>query len=326
MTSDAGRPPVPYRRLGGTGLEISAIGFGCMTFGGRERWFGGVGDQEAEKLVKTALDRGVNFFDTADVYNIGQSEEMLAKALGKRRKEAVIATKVFCRMGQGANSEGLSRQHILDAADASLQRLKTDHIDLYQPHEWDENTPLEETLRAFEDLVRWGKVRYLGCSNFSGAQAAQALDLAAAKGFTRFESNQVQYSLLERGAEADQAAVIRDKGLSILAWSPLAGGYLTGKYKKGTAGPKGARLTDEASRFPWFDAGRAAGVLTVLEKIAAAHRMTPAQAALSWVLSKPWVAAAIIGVTSAAQLEENLAAASRPLSQEALGYLDRLAP
>src|SRR5438309_3046043 len=153
-----------YRRLGRTGLDVSVLGFGCMTFGGRERWFGGVDDQEAGRLVQTALDRGVNLFDTADVYNIGQSEEILGKALGKRRSEALIATKVFCRMGKGPNQEGLSRQHILDACDASLKRLQTGHIDLYQPHEFDEKTPLEETLRAFEDLVRWGKVRYLGCS------------------------------------------------------------------------------------------------------------------------------------------------------------------
>ena len=306
---------MPYRRLGSTGLEVSALGFGCMSFGGKERWFGGVGDQEAARLVGYALDHGVNFFDTADVYNVGQSEEMLGKALGKRRREALIATKVFCRMGQGPNQDGLSRQHILDACDASLKRLGADHIDLYQPHEFDARTPLEESLRAFEDLVRWGKVRYLGCSNFSGAELRQSLDLAAAKGWTRFESNQVQYSLLQRGAEADQLALVRERGVSILAWSPLAGGYLSGKYKKGAPFTRG---------FPFFEPARAAAVVSVLEKVAAMQNMSPAQAALAWVLSRPWVASAIIGVTSQAQLEENLAASSRSLSKDALSYLDRL--
>lgn len=322
MTPAAQRLDMPYRRLGSTGLEVSVIGFGCMSFGGRERWFGGVDNREAERLVKTALDAGVNLFDTADVYNVGQSEEILGRALGERRREALIATKVFCRMGRGPNQEGLSRQHILEAADASLRRLKTGHIDLYQAHEFDERTPLEESLRAFEDLQRWGKVRYVGVSNFSAAQTAQALELTDRKGWTRMASNQVQYSLLERYAELEIAPQAVAQGIGVLAWSPLAGGFLSGKYKGGAA-PAGSRLADPERRFPWFDSARASVILPVLDKIAAAQRLTAAQAALAWVLARPWVSSAIVGATSLAQLQENLAAASPALSREAVSFLDR---
>lgn len=313
-----------YRNLGRTGLKVSPLCFGCMTFGGRDRWMGGVGDGEAERMVKACLDAGVNLFDTADVYNIGQSEIMLGKALGPRRREAVIATKVFCRMGRGPNAEGLSRHHILDAADASLKRLDTDWIDLYQVHEWDSETPLEETLRALEDLVRWGKVRYLGASNFAAWQFARALWAADKNGWARFESNQVQYSLLQRRIEDEMVPLAQHTGAAILAWSPLAGGWLSGKYRGEKIPHKEGRFSEPASRFPFFDPTRARGVTEVLEKVASVHKVTPAQAALSWLLAKPWVASVVFGATGVEQVRENLRAAEVALSRDGLQYLDKI--
>lgn len=310
-----------HRSFGRTGLKVSELGLGCMGFGPKERWFGGAGEKEAALMASKSLDAGVNLFDTADVYNIGHSESILGKALGKRRREAVVATKVFCRMGPLPNDEGLSRRHLLEACDASLRRLGTDYIDLYQVHEWDAQTPLEETLRALEDLVRSGKVRYLGASNFMGWQMARSAWVSDKAGWSRFESDQVMYNLLERGFEAEGVPCCEDLGLGVLVYSPLAGGYLTGKYAAASAR---GRHADAASSYPSFDRRRGEAAVKVLSKLAAAYGKPPAQVALAWILARPWVSSVLVGATSAAQLDDTLAASELRLGQDALTLLDRL--
>jgi len=214
-----------YRLLGRSGLKVSKLCFGCMTFGNNQWDIGGVDERLATEMIAACFDHGLNFFDTADVYSHGESETLLGKALGSRRKEAVVATKVRGRMGKGPNDVGLSRQHILESCDASLKRLGTDHIDLYQVHSFDPETPLEETLRALDDLVRWGKVRYIGVSNFAAWQLTKALWVSDKAGLERFVSLQAYYSLVGRDLEFELVPLCLDQGLGILPWSPLAGGF-----------------------------------------------------------------------------------------------------
>lgn len=323
-----------YRFLGKTGLKVSEISFGTMTFGGRGYYWEQVGQvtqEQANRMVGMCLDEGVNFFDTADVYSDGQSEEMLGRALGNRRKEVIVATKVRGKTGEGPNDSGLSRHHILEACAASLRRLNTDYIDLYQVHAWDWTTPLEETLRALDDLVRWGQVRYIGVSNFSGWQLMKALGISDRNGWARFVSLQGYYSLLCRDIELELIPLCREEGLGLLAWSPLGGGFLTGKYRRGQPRPQGARRSNPEGQFLQFDEEKGYEIVDELERIAGAHdARTPegkpsiAQAALNYLLRKPGVTSVIIGARTEKQLAENLKCTQWEMSADDVARLDAL--
>lgn len=310
-----------YRLLGRSGLKVSRLCFGSMTFGNNQWGVGGVDARLASEMVAACFDHGINFFDTADVYSQGESETILGKALGARRDEAVIATKVRGRMGPGPNEVGLSRQHILASCDASLKRLGTDRIDLYQVHSFDFETPLEETLRALDDLVRSGKVRYIGASNFAAWQLMKALSLSDKAGLERFVSLQAYYSLAGRDLEAELVPLCLDQGLGILTWSPLAGGFLSGKYRKG-APPAEGRLKGQLADFIPVDKERGYAIVGALEEIAKAREVGVAAAALAWLANKPGVASVIVGARTMAQLQDNLKAAQLRLTPEEMGRLD----
>lgn len=311
-----------YRKLGSSGLDVSVLSLGTMGFGPRRKWFGGADQKEADRMVRRCLDAGVNLFDSADVYSDGLAERMLGKALGKRRGEALVATKVWGRMAPGANGAGLSRKRVIEACEASLARLGTDVIDLYQLHSWDAGTPLEETLSALERLVRDGKVRYVGVSNFRSWQMTRALWIAERRGFEPVRTNQVGYNLVERGIEGELAPMLETLGGSVLAYSPLAGGYLTGKY----TGKKGSgRLADEKTAYPRIDRAAADRVVAVLRKMEKASGASCAQIALAWTLSRPWVCSTIFGGTSDKGVAANLGAADLELPPSAVEALDRAA-
>jgi aryl-alcohol dehydrogenase-like predicted oxidoreductase len=314
------------RFLGNTGIKVSELCFGTMTFGGRGGWkvVGELGQKEAHTLVHMALEGGVNFFDTADVYSEGLSEEILGQALGQRRKEVVIATKVRGRTGPGPNEIGLSRSHIIEGCEASLKRLGTDYIDLYQVHSFDDQTPLEETLRALDDLVRQGKVRYIGCSNFAAWQLMKALAVSELYGLERFVTLQAYYSLVARELENELVPVCLDQGLGILPWSPLAGGFLTGKYRRGQARPEGARMSKPESSILQFDWERGFDIVDELDRIAKPHNGTVAQAALNYLLRKQGVCSVIIGARTQKQLADNLGAAKWEMAPEEVARLDEL--
>jgi len=295
---------------------------GTLTFGGPQSGFGGLNQKEADALVNMALEAGVNFFDTADIYSRGESEEILGRALAARRKEAIIATKVRGRMGPGPNDVRLSRHHILEGCDASLKRLGTDYIDLYQVHSFDPNTPLEETLRTLDDLVRWGKVRYIGCSNFTGWQLMKSLAICDKHGWEKFITLQALYSLLARDLEYELVPLCLDQGLGILTWSPLSGGFLSGKYRRGQPRPKGARLSDPKMGFLSIDEQKGYDVVEELDKIAKAHNATVAQAALNYLLCKPGLTSVIIGVRTPEQLTDNLKTTDWQITPEEVARLD----
>jgi aryl-alcohol dehydrogenase-like predicted oxidoreductase len=316
-----------YRLLGRTGLFVSEICLGTMTYGGKGRWevVGRLGLPEAQAQIKAAFDAGVNFIDTADVYSEGESEAIVGQALAKLglpREDLVIATKVRVRMGPTPNRVGLTRVHIMNEIDASLRRLQLDHVDLYQIHGVDQVTPMEETLRALEDLVRSGKVRYIGVSNHAAWQIAKALGISDRHDWNRFESVQAYYSIAGRELEREIVPVALDQGLSILVWSPLAGGLLSGKFKEDTSGPEGARRT--TFDFPPVDRPRAFRVVEAMRPIAAAHGVSVARVALAWVLRQPGITSVIIGAKSREQLADNLAAAELQLSMDELAALNEV--
>jgi aryl-alcohol dehydrogenase-like predicted oxidoreductase len=317
---------MPLRRLGRTGLKVSALAFGTMTFGSRWKHIGTTSQEEADALVGRCLEAGINFFDTADVYSDGESEAILGRALGKRRKDVILATKVRGRTSEDPNDVGLSRRHILDSVDASLRRLGTDTIDLYQVHCWDALTPLEETLRALDDCLRWGKVRYIGASNYAAWQLMQALAVSERLDLERFVTLQPLYNLVVRDIELELVPLCQDQGLGILPWSPLAGGFLSGKYRRGAEPPAGARRTLAQEQFLRFDEERALDVVEVLAGIAAEHGGTVAQAALNWLLAKPWVSSVIIGARTREQLDDELGAVRWSLAPEEVARLDALMP
>jgi len=307
-----------YRLLGRTGLFVSEICLGAMTYGGKGRWevVGRLGIPEAQAQIKAAFDAGVNFIDTANVYSEGESESIVGKALaalGLPREDLVIATKVRVRMGPGPNRVGLSRVHIMNEANASLRRLGLDHIDLYQIHGVDQVTPMDETLRALEDLVRSGKVRHIGVSNHAAWQIMKALGISEEQGWNRFQSIQAYYSIAGRELEREIVPVALDQGLSVLVWSPLAGGLLSGKFSEAAAGPEGARRS--TFDFPPVDRPRAFRCVDAMRPIAQAHGVSVARVALAWVLQRPSVTSVIIGAKSLEQLEDNLAAAELQLSE-----------
>jgi aryl-alcohol dehydrogenase-like predicted oxidoreductase len=317
---------VQMRWLGTTGVKVSPLCLGTMTFGSQWPFVATTTQVQANEIVARCLDAGLNFFDTADVYHGGESETLLGRALGARRKGIFLATKVRGRTGPDANAVGLSRHHILNAVDASLERLGTDYIDLYQVHCWDERTPLEETLRALDDLVRWGKVRYVGASNFTAWQLMKALGQAGHAGWTRFATLQPLYNVLQRDLELELVPLCLDQQLGILPWSPLAGGFLSGKYRRGKPRPQGARRSNPENQFLQFDEERGFDVVDELERIAAAHAGTVAQAALNWLLAKPGVTSVIMGARDLPQLEDNLGCLRWSLTADEVSHLDALAP
>ena len=314
-----------YNNLGRTGLFVSELCLGTMTFGGKGFWevVGKLGAKEVESLVGTALDAGVNFVDTADVYSEGESEKLLGGALAslaRPREQVVVATKVKGRVGPGPNQIGLSRAHILASIYGSLKRLGLDHVDLYQIHGVDLETPIEETVRALDDVVRSGKARYVGFSNLPAWMASKAIAFADAHGLARFQSGQVYYSLAGRDIEREIVPLARDQHLAILPWSPLAGGLLSGKFDPEKPGPEGARRT--SFDFPPVDRGRLPRVLAALRKVSEASGISVARAALAWHLTRPFVTSVIIGAKTKEQLVDNLAAADAKLSPEHVSLLD----
>jgi aryl-alcohol dehydrogenase-like predicted oxidoreductase len=295
-----------------------------MTFGGArsEGWraIGALDERTSADLVTRALDAGVTFFDTADAYGFGDAETFLGKALHARRDKAVIATKAAFPLGKGPNDRGLSRGHLLASVEGSLRRLQTDWIDLYQVHTVDRTTPLDETMRTLEDLVRSGKVRYLGSSNHAAWQMMKANGIAAARGWTRFESAQMYYNLAARDVEREVVPFLADQDVALLVWSPLAGGVLTGKYGRDGAAPEGARRAKfQLGPIDWARVGR---ILDAAEPIAGAHSASVGQIALAWLLRKPHVTSVILGARTMAQLDDNLRAAEIVLSDEDVLALD----
>lgn len=309
-----------YRFLGKTGVKVSAMCLGCMTFGNE------ADEETSTQIIDAFLAAGGNFLDTANVYSRGLSEEIVGRALFGRRRDVVLATKVRFTMGDGPNDVGASRFHIVRSVEDSLRRLQTDVIDLYQIHAWDPATPLEETMRALDDLVRQGKVLYLGVSNFAAWQTMKALCVSAVNGLARFDCVQPQYSLIEREIERELIPLCLSEGLGVIPWSPLGGGFLTGKYTRESQ-PSEARLTKMRSapfENVWDKRAteRNWATLDVVRQVAAARGVTPAQVAIAWVMAQPGVTAPIIGARNLDQLHDNLLAAELQLTPDELNTLD----
>lgn len=313
-----------YTRLGNTGLIISRICLGTMTFGSDPSMpnIYKVSQKNAEDMVDKALESGVNFFDTADGYSSGQSEAMLGEILGKRRRDVIVATKVGFRSGEPITQAGLSRLHILDSCDSSLKRLNTDYLDLYIVHKEDQFTPLEETLEALNDLVRAGKVRYLGFSNWSAWKAATALQIQQANGWALFTSGQMYYSLLGRDVEHDVVPFMQHSEISMNVWSPLAGGFLSGKYNRESFQDSDNRLS--GPEFLPIDKELGFKVVGRMREIATEREASVAQMALAWLLSKPVVSSVIVGASKMHQLEDNLKATDAKLTQAEVTELDAM--
>ncbi|MBU1360457.1 MAG: aldo/keto reductase [Gammaproteobacteria bacterium] len=312
--------------LGRTGLFVSELCLGTMTFGGTEgmwKTIGSVQQSDAETLIGTALDAGINFIDTANVYSGGMSEQITGQALKNLkvpRDQVVVATKVFGETGSGPNSRGATRSHILDSVKASLSRLQLDHIDLYQIHGFDPATPIEETMRALDQLVRHGHVRYVGISNWAAWQIVKALGIAERLGLARFESLQAYYTVAGRDLERELIPMLQSEGLGLMVWSPLAGGLLSGKYGRDQQGEAGSRRA--SFDFPPVDKERAYDCIDAMRPIAEAHKVSVAQVALAWLLHQPRVTSVIIGAKRPEQLADNLAATELRLSADELARLD----
>jgi aryl-alcohol dehydrogenase-like predicted oxidoreductase len=314
-----------YRQLGKSGLRISVLTMGTMTFGGRGN-FAKVGNtdvDEARRQIDTCLDAGVNLIDTADVYSGGASEEIVGEVLKGRRDDVLLATKVRMPMGRGPNEAGLSRHHVIAGCEASLRRLGTSHIDLYQVHEWDGHTPIEETLGALDLLVQQGKVRYVGVSNYAAWQLMKALGTAARLGLPQFVSQQIYYSLQARDAEYELIPLTIDQGLGVLVWSPLAGGLLSGKYRRNQEGPAGSRQLTDWNEPPVYDQDKLYDTVEVLVRIASDHGVSAAQVALAWTLGRPGITSLVIGARTSEQLADNLAAADLTLADDERAELDK---
>ena len=317
-----------YNQLGRTGLFVSEICLGTMTFGGSESagmWkaIGALQQDEVDAIVGRALEAGVNFFDTADVYSFGESEKLLGQAfknLGTARKDVVIATKVFGEMGPRPNDRGASRGHIMDSVQSSLERLQTDHIDLYQIHGNDSVTPIDETLRALDDLIRQGLVRYVGVSNWAAWKIAKALGISEARGYARFETLQAYYSIAGRDLERDLVPLISEEKLGLMVWSPLAGGLLSGKFGPGSNNPENARRT--SFDFPPVNKDRAWACVEVMREVGQAHDASVARVALAYILQKAFTMSIIIGAKTLEQLDDNLAAAALTLTDDEMKRLD----
>ena len=316
-----------YRTLGRSGLKVSTLTMGTMTFGGRDPFtkVGTTGLDEARRQIDLCIDCGINLIDTANVYSAGVSEEIIGEALGGKRKgDVLIATKARMRMGDGPNDEGLSRAHLIRECEKSLKRLRTDVIDIYFMHAWDGTTPLEETLAALDTLVQQGKVRYVGCSNFSGWHIMKALGVAEREGLPRFVTQQIHYTLEAREAEYELVPISVDQGLGILVWSPIAGGLLSGKHRRNQATPEGTRQLAGWSEPPIRDEDRLWNIVDALVAIGEARGVSAAQVALAWLLGRPAVTSLVIGGRNEAQFKDNIAAADLQLSDDERARLDRV--
>ena len=314
-----------YRTLGRSGLKVSALTLGTMTFGGKAAFSktGNTDLQGAKRQIDMCVDAGVNMIDTADVYSAGVSEEIVGEAIADKRDRLLLATKArFPAFEQGPNDRGLSRHHLVRACEASLKRLKTDHIDMYWLHQWDGQTPLEETLAALDDLVRAGKIRYVGVSNFSGWHLMKTLGIAEKKGLVRPVAQQIHYTLQAREAEYELMPIALDQEIGIVVWSPLAGGLLSGKYRRNQPEPEGTRRAAEWNEPPVRDIEALYDIVEVLIDIASARGATPAQVALAWLLARPGIASLIVGARTDAQLADNLGAAELTLSEEEMSRLE----
>src|SRR6202030_2385160 len=313
-----------YRQLGQSGLMVSVLSLGTTTFGGRTI-FSKVGTTDVEGArcqVDLCLEAGVNLFDTANCYSDGLSEEILGEVLEGRREDLLIATKARMVVGPGPTDGGVSRYHLIRECEKSLRRLRTDRIDLYQLHEWDGRTPLEETLETLDTLVRSGKVRYVGASNYSGWHLMKALAASDRHGYVRFVSQQIYYSLQARDAEYELVPIALDQGLGILVWSPLAGGLLSGKYRRGQQPPEGSRHLNDWGEPPIHDEEQLYNIIDVLLAIADTRKVSAAQIALAYTLGRPGITSLVIGARPGAQLADNLAAANLTLSPEETARLD----
>ncbi|NTF86205.1 aldo/keto reductase [Agrobacterium rhizogenes] len=319
-----------YNQLGNTGMFVSELCLGTMTFGEANpgSTWGAIADVDqalADKIVENSLAAGVNFIDTADVYSFGNSEKLLGQALknvGVQRKDVIIATKVYGVMGDKPNDRGASRGHIMDSVQASLERLQTDHIDLYQIHATDTVTPIDETLRALDDLVSRGLVRYVGVSNWQAWRIAKALGISERRGFARFETVQAYYSIAGRDLEREVVPLMAEEKLGLMVWSPLAGGLLSGKFGPGAPGNGEGRRT--SFDFPPVDKDRAWACVAVMRDVAEKHGASVATVALAWILAKPFVTSIIIGAKRLDQLEQNLAAVKLKLDAEDIAKLDEV--
>jgi aryl-alcohol dehydrogenase-like predicted oxidoreductase len=313
-----------YNLLGNTGLKVSELCLGAMTFGGRGMWtaIGTLPQDQANELVKMSIEGGINFIDTANIYSEGLSEQMTGNAireLGLKRDDLVIATKVRGKMGEGPNDSGLSRKHILQQADESLTRLQMDYIDLYQIHGFDALTPLEETLEALDALVKSGKVRYVGCSNLAAWQIMKALGISAREHLSKFVSLQAYYTIAGRDLERELVPMLFDQKMGLMVWSPLAGGLLSGKYSRDQETKEGRRVSFD---FPPIDKEKAFDIVEVMQQVADQKAVSVAQIALAWLLHQPVVTTIIIGATKQHQLTDNLAAVQVKLSADELKKLD----
>jgi aryl-alcohol dehydrogenase-like predicted oxidoreductase len=315
-----------YRQLGASGLRVSALSLGTMTFGGRGKFalVGGTDAKTAARQLDMVLDAGVNLIDTADVYSEGLAEEVLGEALAGRRDRLLIASKARFPMGEGPNDAGLSRHHLIEACEASLRRLRIDHIDLYQVHSWDGQTPLEETARALDELVRSGKVRYIGASNHAGWQLLKALGVQRLLGVHPYVSEQIYYSLQERSVEYELIPAAIDQGLGVLVWSPLAGGLLSGKFRRGLPAPEGARQITDWGEPPVYDQEKLYDTVEAIVEIAEAHGSSPSQVTIAWLLGRPAVSSVIIGARTDEQLADNLGAVGLELDDAERRRLDEV--
>lgn len=310
-----------YRLLGRSGLKVSALSIGTATFGGDGLW-GATDVADAQRQIDLCLDHGVNLIDTANGYGGGKSETIIGEALTDgRRDRLLIATKVRFPRGKGPNDEGLSRWHIIQQCEISLRKMKTDVIDLYQVHQWDGSTPLEETVEALDTLIKQGKVRYVGCSNYSAWHLMKALSIADAQHRQRFVSQQIHYSLEAREAEYELIPLGLDQGVGVLVWSPLAGGWLSGKYTRSSR-PESGRQAAGFHEPPIYDWERLWNIVDILNEVAGAHGVSGAQVALAWLLQRPLVASVIIGGRTTAQFEDNLKAANLKLTADEVARLD----
>ncbi|HEY1810262.1 MAG TPA: aldo/keto reductase [Acidobacteriaceae bacterium] len=315
-----------YRFLGRSGLKVSALSFGAATFGGGNEFFsawGNTGVEEGRRLVDLCIEAGVNLFDVANGYSNGLAEEILGKALGRKRNQVLISTKVFFPMAEGVNDLGTSRFHILEQCDASLRRLGTDHIDIYHMHAFDAFTPVEETLDTLQTLVRAGKVRYIACSNFSGWALMKSLDVCDRYGWPRYVAHQVYYSLVGREYEWELMPLAMDQGVGALVWSPLGWGRLTGKLRRGKPMPEVSRLHKTSEAGPPVDNEYLYRVVDALDEVAKETGKTIPQIALNWLLQRPTVSSVIVGARNAEQLQQNLEAAGWNLTPGQVEKLDR---
>jgi aryl-alcohol dehydrogenase-like predicted oxidoreductase len=308
-----------YRTLGRTGLIVSEVALGTMQFGNKV--LGNLDQEATTRMVKLAVDRGINFIDTADVYARGVTESLLGNALRGIREEIVLATKVRMPMSENFNRSGATRVNIMAGIEASLKRLQTDHVDLYQVHSWDSSTPLEETLRTMDDLVRQGKVRHVGFSNYLSWQGAAAIDMQERLGLERFVTAQMYYSLVGRGLEHEFLDFAKYYGIGILVWSPLGGGFLSGKYPRGRAPAPGTRFA-EAGAFVPLDTEQAFAVIDAVQEVAARHGVSPARVSLAWLLARPAVTSVIVAARSIEHLEDNIKAGELELTPQDMKSLD----